>query len=45
MPEYNNGLLCLTLPKPEEEKNRVVTISLNKPNLQAISRQANGQTG
>lgn len=27
--EFQNGILCLTLPKAEEEKKRVVTISLN----------------
>ena len=36
--EFKNGVLCLTLPKAEEEKNRVVTVNLL--NGQA---QSNGQ--
>lgn len=42
--EFKNGVLCLTLPKAEEEKNRVVTVSLNGQSNQAISEQQNGQT-
>ncbi len=36
--EYNNGVLCLTLPKAEADKNKVVTI-----NLAAQKNQGNGQ--
>ncbi|MBW4447333.1 MAG: Hsp20/alpha crystallin family protein [Spirirestis rafaelensis WJT71-NPBG6] len=42
--EFKNGVLCLTLPKAEEEKNRVVTVSLNGQSNQTISGQQNGQT-
>ena len=42
--EFQNGILCLTLPKAEEEKNRVVTVSLNGQSNQTISGQQNGQT-
>jgi HSP20 family protein len=41
--DFNNGVLCLTLPKAEEEKNKVVTVSLGGQNQQAISGQQNGQ--
>lgn len=43
--DFNNGVLCLTLPKAEEEKNKVVTVSLGGQNQQAINGQANGQAG
>lgn len=42
--EFNNGVLCLTLPKAEEERNRVVSINLGGQSNQAISGQQNGQT-
>ncbi len=42
--DFNNGVLCLTLPKAEEEKNKVVTVSLGGQNQQAINGQQNGQT-
>ncbi|NMG10134.1 Hsp20/alpha crystallin family protein [Brasilonema sp. UFV-L1] len=43
--EFKNGVLCLTMPKAEEEKNRVVTINLGgQQSHQAISGQQNGQT-
>jgi HSP20 family protein len=41
--EFKNGVLCLTMPKAEEEKNRVVTVSLNEQTDRAISGQQNGQ--
>lgn len=37
--EFNHGVLCLTLPKAEEEKNRVVTVNL----LEGQAR-SNGQS-
>ncbi len=40
--EFQNGVLCLTLPKAEEEKNKVVTVSLGGQSNQALSGQ-NGQ--
>ncbi|MEI2582760.1 Hsp20/alpha crystallin family protein [Scytonema sp. PRP1] len=42
--EFNNGVLCLTLPKAEEERNRVVSINLGGQSNQAISGQQNRQT-
>jgi HSP20 family protein len=43
--EFQHGLLCLTLPKAEEERNRVVTVSLDgQQNQKAINQQQNGQT-
>lgn len=36
--EFQHGVLCLTLPKAEEEKNRVVTV-----NLMNGQSQSNGQ--
>lgn len=42
--EFNNGVLCLTLPKAEEERNRVVSINLGGQTNQAISGQQNGQS-
>ena len=45
--EFNNGVLCLTMPKAEEEKNKVVTINLggqNQPEqIQQGQPQGNGQ--
>jgi HSP20 family protein len=45
--EFNNGVLCLTMPKAEEEKNKVVTINLggqNQPEqIQQGQAQGNGQ--
>lgn len=46
--EYTNGVLRLTLPKAEAEKNKVVTISLGAQNNQgdgqpASQPQSNGQ--
>lgn len=39
--EFNNGVLCLTLPKAEEEKNKVVTVSLNgQQSNQTLSGQS-----
>jgi HSP20 family protein len=35
--EFKNGVLCLTLPKAEEEKNRVVKVNL-------MNGQSNGQS-
>lgn len=37
--EFKHGVLCLTLPKAEEEKNRVVTV-----NLMNGQTQSNGQS-
>lgn len=42
--EFQNGILCLTMPKDEQEKNKVVIVSLNRQSNQAISGQQNGQT-
>ncbi|WP_017314638.1 Hsp20/alpha crystallin family protein [Mastigocladopsis repens] len=42
--EFQNGVLCLTMPKAEEERNRVVSINLGEQSNQAISGQQNGQT-
>ncbi len=42
--EFQNGVLCLTMPKAEEEKNKVVTVNLSGQSNQAISGQENGQT-
>jgi hypothetical protein len=42
MAEFKDGILCLTLPKAEEEKNRVVTVNLL--NGQTQSNGANGQS-
>lgn len=41
--EFKNGVLCLTLPKAEEERNKVVTVSLNGQSNQALSGQTDGQ--
>ena len=41
--EFKNGLLCLTLPKAEEEKTRVVTLNLADQTSQ-ISGQIHAQT-
>lgn len=41
--EFKNGVLCLTMPKAEEEKNKVVTINLGGQNNNAISGQQNEQ--
>lgn len=42
--EFKNGVLCLTLPKAEEEKNKVVTINLGHQQGQIQSGdQSNGQ--
>ena len=40
--EFKNGVLCLKLPKAEEEKNKVVTINLAEQSNQALS--GDGQT-
>ena len=37
--DFNHGVLCLTLPKAEEEKNKVVTVNLGGQNNQALSGQ------
>lgn len=45
--EFKNGVLCLTLPKAEEEKNRVVTVNLLNGQAQTngqANQQGNGQT-
>jgi HSP20 family protein len=49
--EFKNGVLCLTLPKAEEEKNKVVTLNLggqSQPQIsgqsQQTSQKPNGQT-
>ena len=42
--EYQNGVLCLTLPKAEEERNKVVTVNIQgQTNQQAINGQQNQQ--
>lgn len=42
--EFQNGVLCLTLPKAEEERNKVVTVSLQgQTNQQAINGQQKEQ--
>ncbi|WP_250126072.1 Hsp20/alpha crystallin family protein [Chroococcidiopsis sp. CCMEE 29] len=44
--EFKNGVLCLTMPKAEEEKNRVVTINLGGQTHQGQiepGHQVNGQ--
>jgi HSP20 family protein len=45
--EFNNGVLCLTMPKAEEEKNKVVTINLGgqkqPEQIQQGQAQGNGQ--
>ncbi len=45
--EFNNGVLCLTMPKAEEEKNKVVTINLGgqkqAEQIQQGQAQGNGQ--
>ena len=45
--EFNNGVLCLTMPKAEEEKNKVVTINLGgqkqPEQIQQGQSQGNGQ--
>ncbi|HEY9604671.1 MAG TPA: Hsp20/alpha crystallin family protein [Allocoleopsis sp.] len=33
--EFKNGVLCLTLPKAEEEKNKVVKVNLNGQSQQS----------
>ena len=43
--EFQNGVLCLTLPKAEEEKNKVVTVNLDGQSNQAISGQNSQQDG
>ncbi len=40
--EFKNGVLCLTMPKAEEEKNKVVRINLGGQTEQAQT-QGNGQ--
>jgi HSP20 family protein len=43
--EYQNGVLCLTLPKAEEERNKVVTVNIQgQTNQQAINAQQNQQS-
>lgn len=37
--EFKNGVLCLTMPKAEDEKNKVVTINLNGNQQQEQSQQ------
>lgn len=39
--EFKHGVLCLTLPKAEEEKNKVVTVNLGG---QSQASQINGQS-
>ncbi|MGL5807019.1 MAG: Hsp20/alpha crystallin family protein [Xenococcaceae cyanobacterium] len=43
--DFKNGVLCLTLPKAEEEKNRVVTISLNGQSQQNNGQDSQAQIG
>jgi HSP20 family protein len=43
--EFKNGVLCLTMPKAEEEKNRVVTINLAGQNQQQQIPAEQGQQG
>ncbi|WP_026733872.1 Hsp20/alpha crystallin family protein [Fischerella sp. PCC 9605] len=42
--EFKNGLLCLTMPKAEEEKKKVVTINLGEQQTQAIGEEYDRQT-
>ncbi len=42
--EFKNGVLCLTMPKAEEEKNKVVTVNLGGQETQAIGDQYDRQT-
>jgi len=39
--EFKNGILCLTMPKAEEEKNKIVTISLGGKGQQQEQGQQN----
>jgi HSP20 family protein len=41
--EFKNGVLCLTLPKAEEEKNQVVRINLGGEGQQAQIEQGQDQ--
>lgn len=43
--EYKNGVLCLTLPKAEAEKNKVVTINLGAQSNQGDGQPANQPQG
>ncbi|RUR79735.1 Hsp20/alpha crystallin family protein [Chlorogloeopsis fritschii PCC 9212] len=42
--EFKNGVLCLTMPKAEEEKNKVVTVNLGGQQTQAIAGDYDRQT-
>ncbi len=42
--EFKNGVLCLKLPKAEEEKNKVVTIRLGEQQTQTLSGEYDRQT-
>jgi HSP20 family protein len=42
--EFKNGVLCLKLPKAEEEKNKVVTIHLGEQQTQMLSGEYDRQT-
>lgn len=41
--EFKNGVLCLTLPKAEDEKNKVVTINLGEQSQQGQIEQGQAQ--
>jgi HSP20 family protein len=41
--EFKNGVLCLTMPKAEEEKNRVVKINLGEQSQQGQLEQGQAQ--
>lgn len=43
--EFKNGILCLTMPKAEAEKNRVVTLNLGGQSQQGQIEQGQGQQG
>jgi HSP20 family protein len=42
--EFKNGVLCLTMPKAEAEKNRVVTINLGEQSQQGQIEPGQAQT-
>jgi HSP20 family protein len=42
--EFKNGVLCLTMPKAEEERKKVVTINLEGQQTPAIGEQYDRQT-
>ena len=42
--EFKNGVLCLIMPKAEEEKNKVVTVNIGGQQTQAMGDQYDRQT-